>query len=377
MPFLWLKEYMEELWEFILHMIWRELFKNEADHYNQSTHLIAFVIFSAFCLFSYYENVNDYVVFVLFALWPLHRIMSYMAYKQASYARVSLTLQDQFLIWHYQLASTRQTQRVEKSQIDCLLIEGEAEYQPVWSLFLCLKDDSQLILFSHRDLNMTMQKAQQISKAVGVEWIFAHSSGESPLAESKDYLKPTGDSGWQEKSARNAIQFKRSWKSISYGNIFMEMLENVGTFIFLAILAGVMTRYGYFLNWFLGPKVGLVQPFELYLDLTPSGIIGFFTPDLSWQNILVSVIIAGLALLQFFSLAKSQLVKMKGGVMTYRFGKRTDRISLNQPNQLIMLYEPQPSLLILSQNKTLLLQDFLDESEMVDLYEKLHHQLKS
>ena len=387
-PLLWIKNYLEELKNNILNMIWKELFKNETDH-NELTHLLAFIVFSAFCLLAYHQDIEDYMVYLFYALWPLDYLFARYTFEHPRHIWVNLKTQGQALIWQQRTAKGHliSQRRFSHQQIHRVLLRAEtyrsSAYSNVnvnaWEVFVQLMGEEKLLIIDHKTtLKQGLRKAINLAQLFEVPLCVADSCGQGSFAETQTPPLAVASTWWNTHENKNRVEIRKNLATVNLFKLTPAILDQAGTFIFLAIMAGVMKRYGLFLVWFMGPLLDLADPFALYLDFSLKGLLSFFTPELDWHT---SAIFAVTLAVIFYSVWKnthSQTLTLTPEKLSYReAGKPGVTFLRSELHHILLLYSPSPMLLLISNQQFLLIDNLYNTHEQEELYAKLMKALSS
>ena len=383
-PLLWVKNYIDELKDDILQMIWRELFKNERDH-DQTTHFLAFAGFSIFCLVAY-QGFEDYMVYFFYALWPLDYVVGRYSFKRSGYERVSLKLQAAELTWQSRNARGLLTEKYDfkPSQVRGVVVRGTLyegnAYSSVkthaWEVFIQTAglEQEEWIIHHEARLQQALRKAVVLARTFDVPLNVADSCGQGSFAETQ--VEPmaefTKHTLWRSTDRADGFAIHKSPRTVDVFKLIRAVLDEAGSFIFIAVMSGVMERYGMFLTWMLGPRLGFADPFMLYLDFSFKGIWGFFAPDLDWEFVSILTITALAIFYSAWKTARHQVFTLTSHHLTYQFGNQREVVLPRaEIRHILLLYTPEPILLLVSKNQMLLLDNFYDTEEQEELYAKL------
>lgn len=382
-PLVLLKDYVKELKNDLLRMIWRELFYNEVDH-GQLAHLGAFALFSVFAFLAYHQGVEDYVIYVMYALWPLEFLLSSIAAQQTRHGYVNLKVEADRLLWRFnQAGQETETQQLNRFQIRSVILRPmSAEGNPIehstlnaWRVFLVTHRGDDYLVHHDTVMGRATRKAAALAKSVGVPLVVEGSCGSGELAD--HHIEPIVDRNrrgvWRERTTSQGVVIYRNFSSLNLTKLVRTVLDESGSFIFLAIMAGILTRYGMFLAWMLGPKLGISDPFVLYLDLSFSGLLSFFAPQIGWHS--ATLLGFTLAIVSYSVWRHARECKVLVDERAVRFSLANRRpVSLPREyiHNILLIDAPTPSILLASkEGKTLLIEDLNDGEEQEELYGKL------
>jgi hypothetical protein len=148
-----------------------------------------------------------------------------------------------------------------------------------------------------------------------------------------------------------------TWNLRSVLRMGGKVFQTSGFLLFLLIMEGVLFRYGILLNWMLGPYLGVQGP-ALYLDLSFSGILGLFTPEGGWLEMIEVTAVVGLMLSQAWRMSRRKCLTIDSHMTTYEIGRATVGKLLTPDLEFpLFISEPEPLLLILDQKSAIEIAD--------------------
>jgi hypothetical protein len=382
---LWIKNYLEELKNDILKMIWRELFKNETDD-NQLIHLIAFIVFSVFSWFAYHQGIEDYVVYLFYALWPLDYLFASYISEHPRYIWVTLKTQGEAFIWQKRTAkgSLIDQRRFSCQQIHSVRLRAET-YQVsaystvkanVWEIFVQLVGEEEPLIIDHKTtLKQGLRKAINLTQLFKVPLCVADSCGQGSFAETQTPPLAVSTTWWNTCQNKNHVEIRKNLATVNIFKLTQAILDKAGVFIFLAVMAEVMKHYGRFLAWFLDSDSS--EP-DLYLELSLEGILSFFTPNLSWHS---GAIFAITLTIIFYTVRKNthpQMLMLTPEKLSYRVaGNPGVTLLRTELRHILLLYSPKPMLLLISKKQLLIIDNLYNTEELEELYSQLMGELEN
>ncbi len=381
-PLIWVKNYIEALKDQILHMIWKELFSNETEP-EQLTHIIAFVVFSGFCLLAYEGNIENYVLYFFFALWPLDHIIAHHHFGHQRHTWISLKAQEAGWLWQRHGMQGRQPEKrmLQPAQINRVILRAETHAVDaysninvsVWEVFLQLSDSDENLIVQHEtDFSKAMRKAMKLADTLKVPLTVADSNGQGSFAETPTEASHLTALRANWRSSPDGHKLHKSLRTVNLLKLAQTVVDESGSFIFLAVMYSVMKHYGIFLAWFLGPKLGFGEPFMLHLDLSFSGILGFFAPTFDWRSSTIFMVTLAVILHSVWKNSRRQRFRVSAQSLDYQLaGKPAIALPVAEIRQLLLLHRPQPGLVVISQQRILVVDSILDMEEQEELYARL------
>lgn len=383
-PFLWLQMYFHALQNWLIEILYNELFRLNKIPYSQITHFLAFFCFSAFSLLAYHKHLDQYISLILYAIW----LINYYATKFRiglyvdNPAWVSVETKDN--AWQWSLTVKKQCQaqhNFDYSQVQCILITpttyGDDSFRnqvlQVWHVQLQTKDQQQWVVYQEADIQKALTKAVSLAEQFDSVVKIAESYGTGKLADFALTQRNQRGVAWKKTFISDTVKIYKSFSTVSMLRWLGAIFSELGDFIFIAIMAGFMQRYGLLLLLGFGDHLGLRTPEIENLQLDYSGMFGIFKPDFDW--ILVTVFsVTMLALLHsIYKQTRRYEILLNYKRVQYRIsGTPQATLSLNQtPDVLLLKGFDKTSLIIINEQYKLLEIKGLEEDEYTELYEML------
>jgi hypothetical protein len=383
-PLLWMKSSLDDLRDAILHMVWGELLHGERDH-DQRVHLGAFLIFSLFCLLAY-AGVEDRLVLCLYALWPLDHVVSRSLRAGTGHDRVSLRQERGDLVWQRQgRGSEPRTERFPAAQARAVLVRfvdepvgafGSVRAQ-AWQVYLTLHGGAEHVLWSVQSAPLALRRATDLGTRLGIPVEVEHSNGSGPLAEvqAAPLWAPERDGMWRSRAEGGSQVIYTGIRTLDHRKLARQVLEEAGSLLLLAVMAGFMTRYGMFLTWMLGPSLGLSSPFALHLDLSVGGLLGLFAPDWGLETGVVLAVTAGALAHSLWRHAQPRRLVVSGRGLHYAVrGRTVAALAGTATGSVLLVHTPGPTLVVAAPDgRSLVVEDLYDGEGQEELYAKLTH----
>ncbi|NEX16423.1 MAG: hypothetical protein C1943_07295 [Halochromatium sp.] len=375
-PLFWPKRYLDGLEEAIVGMIWSELIENETTDIFW-INLLAFLVFSGFCLFAYHSQAIPYLIVVLALLPLLDKFLNDHLGLRTRQSVISVQSQQTELEWRRLTpGSVSRSIRLSSEEMRGLFICAwtcGAGAQG-WMLML-MTDTSAAYPLAFKDnfgaaWRTGLQWSDELNQPLKVQDSVGHTAAAEFEWEDEVEVR---DWMWQAVGNSRGWRLERCFRTLRWRALGAELMRQSGYFLFLAIMAGVMERYGAFLSWMMGPKLGLTEPTTLPLDFSVSGIIGFFTPSVD----LAASIAIGIALIAIasamFRVARSRAISVDAAEVRLQGAQNglVRRLSTQDIEQVLLLYEPRPLLLLIGQDASLVIDDLSSKIELEEVYTKL------
>jgi hypothetical protein len=381
-PLLWMKAALDDLRDAVIQMIWGELTGQRAEH-DQWLHLAAFAVFSAFCLLAY-AGFEDGMVLFLYALWPLDYVAARAARSDAHQDRVSLRQEGSTLVWQRLGRGVPPcSERFPLAQVRAVRVrwvdDAVGAYGSVrvrnWEVYLVLHGEAEHVLGSEPAITRALKRASDLAGRLGVPVLVEHSNGQGPLAEvqTPPLWDPDRLGQWRAEPARDGVGLRTGPRTLDHGKLGRRVLEEAGSFLLLAVMAGFMTRYGTFLAWMWGPSLGLVEPFPLELDLSLTGFLSLFTPDQSVETVVVLTLTVAAVAGSLWRHAQPRRLVVSGRGLSYEVrGRTVAALAGRQVHSVLLLHTPEPALVVAAPDgRALLVDDLYDGECQEELYAHL------
>jgi hypothetical protein len=143
--------------------------------------------------------------------------------------------------------------------------------------------------------------------------------------------------------------------------------------LFVAVLNTVMVKYGGFLVWMFGPRLGLGAPTTLVLDLSLPGLLSLGLPE--WTVIQALLVIAALGAAGIGSYRQwspQELSVADDQIHLRRPGQPSRQLPLRMITAVLRLPGPDPRVILWSERRPPIVVDGLSgEREAAELLEKL------
>jgi hypothetical protein len=381
-PLLWMKSSLDDLRDAVIQRIWGELMGRQTEQ-DQWLHLAAFAVFSAFCLLAY-AGFEDGMVLFLYALWPLDYLAARAARSDARQDRVSLRQDGDTLVWQrlgrgvpprgerFPLAQVR---AVRVRWVDDTLGAYGSVRVRAWEVYLVLHGEAEHVLGSDRAATRSLKRAADLAGRLEVPVVVEHSNGQGPFAEAQTppLWDPSRLGQWRAEPARDGVVIRTGLRTLDHGKLGRRVLEEAGSFLLLAVMAGFMTRYGMFLAWMWGPSLGLIDPFPLELDLSLTGLLSLFAPDQGLETVVVLTLTVAAIAASLWRHAQPRRLVVNGRGLSYQLrGRTVAALAGREVGSVLLVHTPEPALLIAAPDgRALLVDDLYDGEGQEELYARL------
>jgi hypothetical protein len=390
-PFVKMKTFVDEIYQGLLSMIWAELFKNEANQFSESTHIIAFLVLSVFSmLFYHFEGLEDIIILTFFTLWIIDTYLNKLGFQINKYEQIVLEIRDSDLIWKSFIPKEgvikEQIKRINIIKISLApTIHAGGAFRvkgaQSWRIFIVIDDFNDYIIYEEKNFTRAIKKARDLANNLKVPLEIANSIGNGDYAAEKissfdSHYRQTDSNLWKTIQIATTVQIYKKFSVAMFKKIIKSVLKEAGVFLFIVIMAGVMVRFGMLLTFLIGSQIGLESP-TLVLNLSFTGVLSFFAPKIDYIS--VTTLCIAIAMLIYSGLQHSQerRITINDKNLQYRSkGKAIGQLVTKNIDQLILLTEPKPNLLIIEHSgKCIEIDKIEDEEEGEELYFHILEQL--
>lgn len=384
-PFLWLQMYFHALEDWLIGMFHDELFnREESRKYSQVTHILAFACFSGFCLLAYYKHLDEYIALILYGLWLINyfsvKFKTGLYVDRPAWAR----LEHKEDGWEWCLVAKGQPQAREnfkQRDVKRVLIAAATygdetfrnQVMQVWHISIETHDGRQLVVAQEADIQKALNQALELATKLDSRVSILESYGTSAFAEmdigefSHDVI------AWEKAYQGNTTEIYKNFSSTSFLRWLRLIFHEAGDFIFIAVLAGMMERYGTLLMMMFWDELGLTRPAMVHIEISLPSLLSFFAPEFDW--VLQAVIaVTFMVLLHgiYVQSRRHQVLLNEHHVEYLVSGKTKSRLSFNEKLEIVVLKGfDKTSLILLNEQNRLLEITGLEEDEYDQLYTML------
>lgn len=361
-------------------LIWRELIEGEAPA-NPLVTLLAFLLFSGLCLLASLQGAVGYVIALLLFLLPMEWLMARLGFGAPLQRRVLLQSWGDRLHLLVDTPESSERLELERAAITAVLIrQASVQLPPLgerplgWDLLLAVADDpaGEHLLARAAGFSSAWRQGHALAADLGVPLRLAGALDGRQLPGVRSG-GPRPDGVWRLESGASATRLIRSRRTVGADQWWRSFVEQGSYLLFVAVLNTVMVKYGGFLVWMFGPRLGLSEPTTLVLDLSLPGLLALGLPE--WTVIQTLLVVAALS---------------AAGIGSYRqwspqeFAVTGDQLHLRRPGQpsrqlplrlitgVLLLSGPVPRVILWSERRPPIVVDGLSgEREAAELLETL------
>lgn len=391
-PFIKMKAFVDEVYKGLLSMIWAELIKHEEKQFSQLTHFIAFLVLSVFSmLFYHFEHLEDIVVLSFFALWLVDTYLAKQGVKTDKYERIVLETNDSEVIWksftpgesvikeHFKPADITQISLTPVTLMGGAFRTVQAHS---WRIFIIINDLDGYLIYEEKNTKRAFKKARDLAHHFNVPLEIANSEGMGDYAAEKISASTIGNQQtdysnlWKTLQTSTAVKIYQQFSVATVTKVIKPVLAEAGVFLFIIIMAGVMVRFGMLLTFLIGPKIGIESP-TLVLHLSFTGVLSFFAPRIDWISLVAFTFAIVMLFYKGWKHSREHRITIDHKWLRYRIkGQSLAQLSTKDINQLILLKEPKPALLLIDcYDKLITITELENEEECEELYHRIWEQL--
>ena len=360
-------------------MIWRELIEDEVPA-NPLVSLLAFLLFSGLCLLVSLQGAVGYVIGLLLFLLPMEWLMARLGFGAPLQRRVLLQSWGERLRLFVDTPGGSERLEVDRAAITAVRIrQASVQLPPLgerplgWDLVLAVADPPREHLLARAaSLYGTWQQAHALAADLGVPLRLAGALDARQLAGSRPG-SPQPDDLWRLETGASATRLIRSRRGVGAAQWWRSFTEQGSYLLFVAVLNTVMVKYGGFLVWMFGPRLGLSEPTTLVLDLSLPGLLSLGLPEWSVVQVLLVVAALGAAWVGSYRQWSPQELCLTGDqLLLRRPGQPSRQLPLRLITGVLLLSGPEPRVILWSERRPPIVVDGLSgEREAAELLEKL------
>ncbi len=354
-PLVWARDVLRALYEGLVELIWRELIHGETDR-NPATQLKAGALLVGFALVAYhFEGPAEFTVLAVIALWALDFAMAHLRFRRPSaYEHYVLERAGDTLVWkgraprHRPVTRELPARRVRCVGVDSLSLAGGAfrdAYRHVWRLSLVLDDDRGLPLAESSHPGEVLEQGHALAAGLGVplEIMGATGVGESIPAAGRIVPGVGRSPTVHEIDTPDGPQIVRRLGFGELRELVGEVLEDAGLLLFFLIMAGMLPKIGLFVSFVTG-----YGPPVLHLDLSPAGLLGFFTPEaddwVGWTELTIAIAVLSFSTWRH---ARARRLTVGATVTRYAVGAReVATLATRRINAVFLVHNPAPLVVV-------------------------------
>ncbi len=371
-PLLVLRRFIHSLVAALQTMIWRELIDDEAPE-SQLVHLLAFLLFSALCLWSSLEGTVPYVIGLLVFMLPLELVATHLGVSSQVERQILLQRWGNRITWRSDSRQGSERLDLERSAIAAVVIRGarvplpqEGERWLGWDVLLAVADPrGDHLLARTTRLTAAWHQAHALAGDLGVPFRMAPARAPeaSPFPPGP---RPEGDRQgvWRVTSDAETTRLFRDRRTVKAVQWWRSFAREHGYLLFLAVLYAVMPLYGGFLAWMFGPPLGLGEPTTLVIDLSPSGLLSRALPMWDgFQVLLAGAVISAAGLSSHRQWLRQEITLNRSQVTYRRRGQAAQILPTRLISEPILLQDPLPQLILWSERRPPIVVPCLSERE--------------
>lgn len=366
-------------------MLYDEIFnREESKQYAQITHILAFLCFSGFCFLAYYRHLDRYLALILYGLWLINHFS--VKFKAGLYvdkpAWARLERKEEGWEWCLIVKGQPQERKTFKQRDVKRIVIAAASYGDesfrnqvlqIWHILIETKDEQQCVVYQEADIQKALNQANSLATTFNRKVTILESYGTSSLAEMDIGQLNQEVVAWEKSYQGNTLDVHKSFSSVSFFRWLKLIFSEVSDFIFIAMLAGVMERYGTLLMMMFWDDLGLAPPPMVHIEISFMALLGFFAPDFDWVLQMVFMVTFIVFLHGIVKQSRKHQLLLDDRHVEYRVsGKIKNRLYFNEKLDVIVLKGfDKTSLIIVNEQNRLMEITELEEDEYDELYEML------
>ncbi|AFY27931.1 hypothetical protein [Cyanobium gracile] len=360
-------------------MIWRELIEDEVPA-NPLVSLLAFLLFSGLCLLVSLQGGVGYVIGLLLFLLPMEWLMARLGYGAPLQRRVQLQSWGDRLRLFADMPEGSERLELGRAAVTAVLIRQASvllaplgERSLGWDLVLAVADPvGEHLLARAAGFSGAWQRGHALAADLGVPLRLAGDLDTRQLVGSRPG-GPQPDNVWRLETGAASTRLIRSRRGVGAAQWWRSFAEQGRDLLFVAVLNTVMVKYGGFLVWMFGPRLGLSAPTTLVLDLSLPGLLSLGLPE--WtviQTLLVIAALGAAGIGSYRQWSPQELSVADDQIHLRRPGQPSRQLPLRMITAVLRLPGPDPRAILWSERRPPIVVDGLSgEREAAELLEKL------
>ncbi len=360
-------------------MIWRELIEGEAPA-NPLVSLIAFLLFSGLCLLASLQGEVGYVIALLLFLLPMEWLMVRLGYGAPVQRRVLLRSWGERVRLFMDTPEGSERLELDRAAVTAVLVrQASVQLPPLgerplgWDLRLAVADPvGEHLLARTAGFSSAWQQGHALAGDLGVPLRLAGALDGRQLPGTRSG-GPQPDDVWRLESGASAPRLIRSRRTVGAAQWWRSFVEQGRDLLFVAVLNTVMVKYGGFLVWMFGPRLGLSEPTTLVLDLSLPGLLSLGLPEWTVIQTLLVIAALGAAGIGSYRQWSPQELSVTGDqIQLRRPGQPSRQLPLRLITGVLLLPGPNPRVILWSERRLpIVVGGLCGEREAAELLEKL------
>ncbi len=380
-PFLWLQLYFFALENWLFQFIYNEIFSHKTTYYSRFTHLLGFLCFSGFCLLTYHKQVDQYISLFLYSLWLINYYC--VKYKTGLYvhkpAYIRLEKKGEGWQWHLLAKNQYQaSQFIYPAEIKNVLIAaatyGDMSFRnqllQIWHVYIQTQDQQQWVIYQEAKISKALIKAHHLAIQLNTQVKIAESYGTGNLPDMQVKPEDFLTHAWHQKQLNTELYLYKSFSTLSLFRWLHILFTQTKDFIFIAVLAGFMSRYGFLLMVLFGENLGLHPPDPIIIDLNPYSVLRILSPDFEKTTVLAFLVSLMVSFKTIYLQNRKHQLLINAQRIQYNIAdKKQGRLYLTEKPDIIVLKGfDKASLIFVNSDYQVLEISHLADAEYDELY---------
>jgi hypothetical protein len=376
LPLVEVQKIYKTFYYWLLRLLWDELIYNKKVE-NQWASLGLFLFFWVFCLGLYHlRNYLGILLFFSFGLWYVDYAAAKKHYLEGK-DRTPTTLQldrEGRITWstrvdrHRILKSEFIAGQVAAIVVDRKVVYGGAFQEKlgkIWQVQLRFWDGSDLVLHEQSDLVLTLQQAKILGEYFSVQIIFLRSQGYGEYCEESLEEKATAEfSSLQVQQKKGKVHLMTRWRWRNTRSLLERVFQDSGFSLFVVLMTNLMANLGQFLDTIITAFTRSGEETILYLPDIFRGVTHDFQP-LYFINL---VLATGWMIYRGWRFSRAKYITIDKYELKYAIHhRRIDRLKTASIESVLLLQEPDLALLIIGQEKAIILEEFQQIADCQEL----------
>ncbi|MDJ0509768.1 MAG: hypothetical protein QNJ64_11010 [Crocosphaera sp.] len=364
-PLVQVKNLLQIVYEFIIHLIWSELVYGKKNN-NEITTLVAFFIFCIFSLIACY--LRDYIQVILlvcFLIWYLdgwiakhqhlkhnHKIDIFVYEMDSNQVICCLRLPENEIQSIFGSFTQQEISDIVIKKTSLLGGAFQEVLEQVWQIEIYLHNGKHFVVDENLLIHEALIKSKKLAAYFDVNVIFSGSQGNHSYVEQKLNITYLDSLLHQQKLDVKYKKNPKKWHIYTQWHwsnswIFIKNLfHKAGFLLFLIIMTGFMINFGELLHRIILSLQGQ----NVTIDLTL--IVKLFIPKWHWRNLLELGLVLGIFIYQGWQLSRVKHIYVTQHYLRFFVDdKLIDKIQTTEIETSFLLNKYFAEILIVGQKK--------------------------
>ncbi|MDV3001556.1 MAG: hypothetical protein N5P05_003162 [Chroococcopsis gigantea SAG 12.99] len=376
-PIIQIKKIYNRLYLLIIRLLWNELFFGKKRVENNGLNAFLFIVFLLLGVILYQiKNYVPYLILIFFGLFYCDYLKATRSYINNKLFTKSLLkeVDDGEIEFQTNLRANKylnfrfNSQQVDKLMIKRQLLHGgafETYLGKIWQLELLFIDGSPLVIHEDRQLFNLLQKATAPQKYFEKDLFFANADS--------GILSPGNSGAIVGHKTLKKWHIKTKWQLRNNWLLLKKIIQISGFYLFIVVMTEVLIIFGQIVTSIFGSFYNTNG--ETVIDLSQL----FTAPFANWNGF--TYLNLSLAILfmiyQGWQMSRDKHIYIDRYYLKYFIDNhKIDQISTPSIDNVLLIVEPELEIVILGNQKTLLVGNFQELADALALLQQIQLGLK-